>query len=212
MIIGSLFAGRMKTLENQWIETQFFTIGIPLIPVKSMFVTKSEYKRRQGFEIGLNGKSVLKGYMSFLFLIGGVFMLLAGSAIFYNGIFSLLGLLLLGASMYFFFIYGKSTEEENEIRNLFQKAVGINALPEYLDRLTAMNLRNKLINGVKEVMKDKDLNWIDLVENKKYDEKLLPALFAAMGYHSRLEEKDKFYKLFEELKVDYKKYVAQHAV
>lgn len=207
MIIGLVFTGRMKTLGDQCIETQFIAIGLPLIPIKSMFVTKSEYKQRQGFEIGLNGPSVLKGYLSFLFLIGGLFLLFAGNAIFENILFTLLGIVLFGASMYFFFIFGKSTDSENDLRLLFQKAVGINALPQYLDRLTAMSLRNKLIIGMKEVLNDKNLDWLELVESRNYNENLLPSLFAAMGYHSRLEEKEKYYKLFDSLKDEYKSYI-----
>ena len=209
MIIGLTFAGKMKTLDDQCIETQFLTVGIPLIPIKSMFVIKPGYKTREGFTIGLHGKSVLKGYMSFLCLAVGIFLLIGGNAIFDNQGFSLLGLLVLGAAVYFFFIYGKSTENENADRLLFQKAVGINALPEYLDKPTAANLRDRLLVGIKSTVSNPDMKWIDLVESKNYDEKLLPALFAAMGYHSRVEEKERFYSLFERLKAEYRKHIAQ---
>ena len=46
MIIGTMFHGRMKSLNDQWIETKYLIIGIPLIPLSSMFVTKSEGNSR----------------------------------------------------------------------------------------------------------------------------------------------------------------------
>ncbi len=79
MIIGLVFSGRMKSLDNQWIETQYFAIGIPLVPVKSIFVTKADYRERGGFEIGLFGPSVLKGYLSLGFLVSAVFLTLIGA-------------------------------------------------------------------------------------------------------------------------------------
>lgn len=204
MIIGLVSLGKMKQFRGQWIESQFFTLGIPLFPIKSMFVLNSEHGSREGFEIGLYGKSIIKGYLSFLSLIIGILLCVIGAIVSGEIILFVLGFVLLIVSLYFFFVFGKSTEKEDEDRILFHEAVGVNALPEYLDRVTAMSLRNRLLNGVKEVLADKELNWIKLVENNQYDRRLLPALFAAMGYHARLEEKEKFNALFEKLKAEYR--------
>ena len=106
-------------------------------------------------------------------------------------------------------MFGKSTEEENADRVLFQKVVGINALPEYLDEESAENLRDHLVKRLKEAYNDKNLNWVEMVERKQYDEKSLPILFAAMGYHSVTQEDEKYTKLYEKLREEYRKQVGQ---
>ncbi len=116
---------------------------------------------------------------------------------------TILGLVLLAASIYFFFVYGKSTKAENEVRHLFQKALGVNALPRYLNRVTAMTLRNRAVKMMKAQLAVEELDWIELAEQKKYDRDLLPPLFAAMGYHCVIEKKERFCKLYDELKSEF---------
>ena len=203
MKIGFVYTGKVKELDNQWIETQFLMVGIPLIPLQSRFHTGAP-GYREGFDIGLYGPSILKGYLGLPFLVVGGLLMLSGYALFNSLVFNLIGFLLFITSLYFLLYYGKSTEQENESRILFQKANGINALPKYLNQMAAISLKNKAIKKLRDTMQNNDFNWIELIKSGKYDEKTLPELFIAMGYHSRNNNDEKFQILYEKLKLEYK--------
>lgn len=59
----------MQQVDKQWIETKFFLLMVPLFPTSTMFVTHSEYNKRNGFEMASFGKSVGHGYLRFFCLI-----------------------------------------------------------------------------------------------------------------------------------------------
>lgn len=138
MIIGTLFLGKVKEINNQWIETKFVVIGVPLFPTSSMLVLSSGHNSRQGITIPLNRTSVIAGYSRIFTFIGAVALLAVGLV---EGMTSLLlpGLLLGIAWGFLFFKYGKSTPAETEERNLLGKAIGLYALPDWLDFDTVMN-------------------------------------------------------------------------
>ena len=196
MIIGTMFHGRMKSLNDQWIETKYLIIGIPLIPLSSMFVTKSEGNSRQGFEIGMHGQSVLKGYLSILSAIAGVGLTFIGP--------QWAGIPLLAAAIYFYFFFGKSSEAENQERTLFQLATGINALPAYLNVETAITLRNRVILALKQQLNQPEMDWLAYIESESYDETTLSLVFAAIGYQTRIEKGNaRFNALYEKLKAEF---------
>jgi hypothetical protein len=62
IIIGTVFLGKVNKVNDQCIESKFFILGIPLFPISSMYVLSSSYGKRQGFDIPVNGRSVLQGY------------------------------------------------------------------------------------------------------------------------------------------------------
>jgi hypothetical protein len=58
MRIGTMFFGRVDDLVGEGIETKFFVLGVPLLPLNSYYFTGG----RKGFEIPLHGKSVVLAY------------------------------------------------------------------------------------------------------------------------------------------------------
>ncbi len=206
MIIGTRFFGKIKKHENQWIETKFIVIGFPLIPIQSMFVTSVKYNKRNGLEIGLYGPSLRKAYFGIWGLLLGAILAFAGMK---GGfIVQLLGITLFITSLYYTLRFGDSTETENAERVLYEKATGINALPEYLDQKNLVILRDRMIECAVEKSIDKDVNWLRMVERNNYNAEQLPFLFAAMGYHRRMDKSDKNERLYEELKAKFTKQLA----
>ena len=77
MKIGTMFLGRVDAVGGQSIQTKFFVVGLPLIPMGSWFVLRDRVNGVQGFEIALHPKSVLLGYLRLWLMVpavvGGLF-------------------------------------------------------------------------------------------------------------------------------------------
>jgi len=132
LIIGSMFLGKVKKMNDQWVESKFVIIGIPLFPTSSMLVTSSSHNRRQGIPIPLHTTSIAAAYMRvFLGLIAGG-CLVAGSVT-DNSLALLAGLLFAAAWAYAFFRFGKTEGPEVAIRNKIGKATGLYVAPHWLD-------------------------------------------------------------------------------
>ncbi|MCC6817351.1 MAG: hypothetical protein IT245_00450 [Bacteroidia bacterium] len=168
IIFGTYFGGKIHKVENQWIESKYFLLMGPLIPYRTMFVTGGEYNYRTGFEINMNGKSVLHGFIRFYFLIASV--VLFGFAI-YDTSFYQYNLFIDpkthdSSELFLEYLYSpcawtacicaiilawshfentKAAEEETRIRTKLGAIIGINALPQWLDNLK----RFEIINNIK---------------------------------------------------------------
>lgn len=203
MRIGSIFFGKIKKLNGQHIETKFFMLGIPLFPIKSLFVTKIGFEERDGIEIGLNTDSVLKG------LFGPLSLLLAFLLIFLdkeldisNG--KIIDFVFLIVGLFFLFIIGGTSDAEKEIRLLYQKAIGINALPEYFAKDELDIFLKMLIQKANSNLQVGE-NWIKVIENKSYNDTQLPILFATMGYFTHKNNTESNMRLFDNLKIEFQK-------
>ncbi len=106
-------------------------------------------------------------------------------------------------AFYFILGYGKSTESENVERSLYQQVTGLNALPSYLNSSAAETLRDSILTSLKGHLRTMQMEWIELIKMEKYEQSLVPNLFAAMGYHTRVEPTDENFALYYKLKSEY---------
>lgn len=64
IIIGTMFAGQIKSLHQQYISTKLFFFIIPIFPTMSMLVVNREFlSGRKGIEIPMNKLSTIAAYM-----------------------------------------------------------------------------------------------------------------------------------------------------
>jgi len=133
---GTGFYGKINTYNDQWIETKFFHIVfIPLIPLSSMYVTSSEYKRRGGINMELNSRSVLAAYARLFTFIAAAIALYVALAESYT--ISFLGLSIAFTCailwVYFCFYYASAKEADFPLRDKVGSITGFYALPHYFD-------------------------------------------------------------------------------
>lgn len=200
MKIGLITTGRIKVFDNQWVETRFWALGVPLIPIKSVFVIQGDKKKY--LDIGINFQSVLKSCGSYWALIIGVVMLVVEESMLGAKGLPLGVVCFLGAGYVLFFL-GKVSRQEKVDRTLFYHAVKINALPRYLNRRTAKELRDRLIGVLQKLMNNHSVNWLELAKSGNYNPKVLPILFAIMGYQCRLENRREYQQLYRQLRMHY---------
>src|SRR5262245_12311786 len=62
MIVGTMFLGKVESLGGHCVRTKFFLLGIPLFPIRSMYVISREGSGFRGVEIPTHGISVLAAY------------------------------------------------------------------------------------------------------------------------------------------------------
>lgn len=138
MVIGTMFLGKVKEVNKQSVQTKFLIIGVPLVPLSSMLVTKSSYNRRHGVAIPLNVTSVIAGYARLFSIIGaGVLLLVSLES--GDKTYQISALLLAAVWAYFMFVFGKPTKTELATRTKLGDAIGLYALPEWFDFNTALN-------------------------------------------------------------------------
>src|SRR5688572_22688380 len=70
--IGTVFTGTVDQVGEQSVQTKFFMIGVPLIPLESFYVLREDVNGVNGFRIELSGKSVLMAYARWGSFIGAV--------------------------------------------------------------------------------------------------------------------------------------------
>jgi hypothetical protein len=199
IIFGTGFYGKIEDYKNHRIETKFFHIFfIPLFPTSSMYVTSSTFRERTGLELALHTKSIKAAYGRFFtFLIAGFFLFWT----YQNGIQnflteSIFGFSMAGLWIYLYFFYGKSTNEEMEIRDKIASCTGMYALPHWF----SFNQAGSRLKFFSDIYKERYPNgdWkADLRNNHGDHEKLkllyAIALFNCMIYDT-LENEELYYK------------------
>lgn len=137
MKIGVAFYGDVQNVDGQGISTQFFILGGPLVPLKSMFVIEDRGTQKRGFEIDVNGQSTLLGYARiYSFLFAFLFILLGWLLPRECGNLIIPGIISLLIWVPVQFLTGKPSEKDAAKRRLIGKALGVNAFPEWLPRET----------------------------------------------------------------------------
>jgi hypothetical protein len=204
MILGLQNLGKMKSHNGQQVVTRFLIIGIPLFPLMSYFMQEDD----RGIEIDINGKSVAKAYLSWISLLLGVLLFAGGRSWFPlpSSVIGILGIFFLGLSIYSFFFFHRSTDKENEIRDMLDKVVGINALPEYLNYVTASSFMRKLVKALKENGDIED--WKESIKQNSYNSEHIPLLFAITTYNKRLTPSAENTKFYERLLTEYRAMIA----
>ena len=150
---GTRFCGKVATVNDQWIESKFFSIMfIPIFPLGSMFVTGSEFRSREGFNIGVSALSVKAVYGRMLSMGLAAWFLFLGFDGFrgYGGsqanafTYLLLGALMSALCVYFYLYYGKASLDDVLLRNKMGRLTGYYALPHWFDYSTQRNMLGSL--------------------------------------------------------------------
>ncbi len=203
IVFGTRFCGKVAAVNNQWVESKFFSIMfIPIFPVGSMFVTNSKFRSRNGFNIAVNAQSVKAVYgRIFSMVFSAWFLYLAfnnsdryeGNPI-KTGVYLLLGLLLAGLCVYFYLYYGKPSPDDVALRNRMGALTGYYALPHWFDYPQLRNMLGAL--ELKYKQKYPGCDWktdlqSDNVDRHKHMLLFGLALFNCMVYD--LPENDELY-------------------
>lgn len=211
MLFGLVTIKPMKKYKGQFIGTRFVVIGIPIVPIQSYFFM-SDF---QGVDIGFYWPQVAKAYVLFISIIATIllgFHIKEPDYMFGYGFplatAWLLFLLCIAAFIYFAFFIGKMTEEEKALRELYGQAVGMNALPQYLDNDTA----RRLCYGFEADFKHRyNADWQAVLQNRSYQPQQLPKLFAILGYKCRLTADAQVHAWYGQIYAEYKAVAAPAA-
>lgn len=179
MLIGTVFMGGVKKYKSQQIQTKFYVLGVPLLPAGDcMLVTESGYRTRKGVPLKMNNESILAAYARFYVCIFAIIALLSEHS-YVSGI-------LLGAlGIYFIFFYGKSTEQENEIREVIGDFTNVYAMPEWLRNETLITLYNQLATAYEK----KGGDWMAALKSGNVvNSKLAYAIALLYAAHDACEE------------------------
>ncbi|MEM9864188.1 MAG: hypothetical protein AAF938_21495 [Myxococcota bacterium] len=143
MRIGTMFLGRVEPAGGHCIETKFFVLGVPLIPLSSVYMV--DESGRQGIELPtVHGTSAVAGLVRTLL---GVGMLIAGVFYFLGKEPMLLGLAIgcTLAWLWFMFAFGRLSDEEKAQRTVLIALTGIGAPPELLPTGVRTELFRELV-------------------------------------------------------------------
>lgn len=133
MRIGTQFVGEIDNLGTESIQTKFFLLGLPLLPLESYYCLNSGFRSVQGFEIPMNRKSVLIAYLFWWLSVlpmvtGGMFFFISKET-------QYLGLLVLSIVIWFIVhSLAKLSQPERRRRTILKNIAGIGAPPEFLPR------------------------------------------------------------------------------
>ncbi|ACU63311.1 hypothetical protein [Chitinophaga pinensis] len=193
MIFGTMFLGGVKHFKDQKIQTKFLMVGIPIAPIEgdSMLVTKVVPGGRQGIPLKLHMQSVLAGYTRVLTLVGAFILIMLGLNN-HVPVMTAVGVLLAGLAVYLYFFLGRSTAQENEMREMVGELTGFYVLPEWLESAMAYHL----FNSVRAVYEEGGRLWQnDVLNGVRVDVKctyviaLLYAVYDPCEESERLREK-----------------------
>ncbi len=145
--IGTVFTGTVDQVGEESIQTKFFMIGVPLIPLESFFVLRDRGNGVDGFPIPLNGKSVVLAYLRWgafiAAVIAGVMAMVTPS--YRRGPTDFIGLGgLLAAWGLLTFVAGKPGKASLARRLIFKAATGISATPDLLPAHLASEIHQSL--------------------------------------------------------------------
>lgn len=199
MIFGTMFLGGVKQFKEQKIQTKFLLIGIPIAPIEgdSMLVTKVVPGGRQGIPLKLNMQSVVAGYTRVLTLVGAFMLIMLGLNN-HVPVMTGLGVLLAGLAVYLYFFFGRSTVQENEMREMVGDLTGFYVMPEWLESAMAYHLFNSLRAAYETggcLWQDDVRNGVRLDVRCTYVLALLYAVYDPCGESERLRERAR--ELFE---------------
>ncbi|MEO6976993.1 MAG: hypothetical protein ABI113_01400 [Mucilaginibacter sp.] len=141
---GTRFYGKVAEHNGQWIESKFFSVMfIPIFPLSSIYVTRSEFNKRAGFNMDLNNTSVGAAYGRLLsFIMAAIFLFLSYAAWENSGysdnktgivLFPVLAVACAALWVYFCFFYGKATLADIAMRNKVGFLTGFYALPHWFE-------------------------------------------------------------------------------
>jgi len=186
IIYGTHFGGKIEKVDEQWIESKFILLMVPLIPMNSMFVTAKDGNGRNGFVISLNGKSVLHGYLRFFTFF--ISLILWGFAIFAPReiqmglpVSVLAGLV----SLLYAWSYFQAKESKGEVyveRKRLGMIMGLNALPEWLPKNVRVELTENLTNDVQAAFGN--LNFTEIAGRNDLTAHQIALVYSCLRYRT----------------------------
>ncbi len=135
--VGTILIGKVDQLDEESIQTKFFVLGVPLIPLVSYYVAGFG---QRAIEIKLNPKSILVAYMRTWIPLASFMLMILGLGNYSLLILSYLGFTLMLSSWWL----GRLPEKESLRRQILAEAVGTGVpprllpktkVPEYMDLL-----------------------------------------------------------------------------
>lgn len=148
--IGTVFTGTVDQVGEESIQTKFFMIGVPLIPLESFFVLRDRGNGVDGFPIPLNGKSVLLAYLRWGAFIGAVIagIMAAVTPSYRREPTEFIGVAVLSVAwVVLTFFAGKPNKASLARRLIFKAATGISAPPDLLPSHLASEIHQSLQNN-----------------------------------------------------------------
>lgn len=145
--IGTVFTGTVDQVGEESIQTKFFMIGVPLIPMESFFVLRDRGNGVDGFPIPLNGKSVLLAYLRWgafiAAIIAGVMAMVTPSYRRGPADFIFAGVAVVAWAL-LTFLAGRPDKASLARRLVFKAATGISATPDLLPAHLASEIHESL--------------------------------------------------------------------
>lgn len=180
MRIGTMFLGEVDQLDGESIQTKFFVLGVPLVPLSSHYVVKQHYRGISGFDIPLNGKSVGLGYLR---IAAWLVAFVCGVMYFVDrrAFSSELAPCVVAAAIAIVstFVLGRLTRGERTRRVLLRAITGVGAPPDLLPE----PLRSDTAQALRE-------RWEKANDGRAWDRAIETGvadvlLFAVAEYHAR---------------------------
>ena len=132
MRIGVKFFGSVDAVGTENIQTKFFILGLPLIPLESFYCLESGFRSVRGFPIAMNRKSILVAYLFWWIAFP---LILAGCILFFVNDREIQYLLLTLLGLIVGFAINRMARldsAERHRRTIFKNIAGIGAPPELL--------------------------------------------------------------------------------
>ncbi|MDP1827251.1 MAG: hypothetical protein Q8L48_28515 [Archangium sp.] len=145
--IGTVFTGTVDQVGEESIQTKFFMIGVPLIPMESFFVLRDRGNGVDGFPIPLNAKSVLLAYLRWgafiAAIIAGVMAMVTPSYRRGPADFIFAGVAVVAWGL-LTFLAGRPNKASLARRLIFKAATGISATPDLVPAHVASEIHESL--------------------------------------------------------------------
>jgi hypothetical protein len=183
MILGVVTIKPYKKLNNQFIGTQFFVLGIPLFPLNSYFFIDNN--SMQSIEIGIHNGHIIKIYSSILVFILSVLLFIPQFIEIEPFSKFLMLSIMIGLLVGLFIKYDADSEEEKELRLKIGQVVGINLLPKDIDINASIALKNQFIKTLQ--LKCNTVKYFnEILDSDLYTSKELSLIFIIFLYEYRI--------------------------
>ena len=179
-----MFLGRVEAQGEQSIQTKFFVLGVPLLPLESFWATSDAVGGLNGFPIPLHPLSVGLGYLRIYSWLAAfmacVFGYLEHRS--YDPAYGYFGLAALGLGVAVFaqFFLGRVSGREGATREVLYRFTGLYAPPEILPSDKRVEIGLALAKRWKQTYPSVD--WRQRVDSGKASAGERPLLYALARY------------------------------
>ncbi len=181
MQIGTMFLGKVDSALGESIQTKYFVLGLPILPLTSYYALNDLGTGVSGFEIPMHGKSVMFGFLRVWAGIGAFIValmafidkrgrLIADPWIWFS---------VLVAICVATFVFGRPGKREMLGRVIRKHATGIGAPVQYVPAQVAEEMRTTLLAAWTK--KSPTMPWERAIDTGKGG----VLLYALADYHGR---------------------------